>query len=326
MAAKKKRSHSKGKGKKSEEPVAIEQKDLERFAGSSEEEDNQNDKDHEESDNELEAEEKEKEQKEVKKDGAKHKKRKKSTDNDNASKNSNDEASEGGAAGDKEANSDSEEEEEDSDFEQTNAFNSATGKKQGAAGMADVMLKILGTQPPTKKVKMMGSAVLSKTVTPLQKALQKEREEAKASREKRKLKTDNPLPSLHIPMSVATTMPTANVSKELELERLHRRVATRGVVALFNAVAQHQQKKPSEEETTTTAKTSKSKEVQKMTKHGFLDMIKTAAVSNKKEDGDDKGNQTSKKTTTGKSDEQPSKWMALQDDYLMNPKKVSVAG
>jgi hypothetical protein len=52
------------------------------------------------------------------------------------------------------------------------------------------------------------------------------------------------LKSLHIPLSVATTNTVEDgrlsVTNELEQERFHRRVATRGVVALFNAISQHQ--------------------------------------------------------------------------------------
>jgi hypothetical protein len=65
---------------------------------------------------------------------------------------------------------------------------------------------------------------------------------------------------------------------------------------------------------------SKSKQEPKLTKHGFLDKIKSAAsassgdnvVSNKKKGGDDK------------EKEQPGGWNALKDDYLLNPKKVRI--
>ena len=106
------------------------------------------------------------------------------------------------------------------------------------AKMADVMARILGTATSKQSV------VLAKTTTPLQRMQQKEKEEIKAMKEKRQSNRERNLTALHIPLSVATTGPVndgrLSVTQELEQERLHRRVATRGVVALFNAISQHQ--------------------------------------------------------------------------------------
>jgi hypothetical protein len=105
--------------------------------------------------------------------------------------------------------------------------------------MSNAMLRILGTSAPQQSV------VLAKTKTPLQKMQQQEKEKAKALKERRKANRERSLMALHIPLSVATTNSIpgdsqVSVAKELENERLHRRVATRGVVALFNAISQHQ--------------------------------------------------------------------------------------
>jgi hypothetical protein len=121
-----------------------------------------------------------------------------------------------------------------------------------AAKMASVMGRILGTTTTTTtknkaSTKSTGtmSVVLAKTVTPLQKLQQQEKEKQKAMKEKRKAMKERNLSALHYPLSIATTN-TVNtegrntVAKELEQERFHRRVATRGVVALFNAISQHQ--------------------------------------------------------------------------------------
>lgn len=114
--------------------------------------------------------------------------------------------------------------------------------QSSSAKMSNAMAKILGT---SNKDRQVASVVLSKTTTPLQRMQMKQKEEAKALREKRRDNRERSLTALHIPLSVATTN-TINtgqhsVAKELEQERLHRRVATRGVVALFNAITQHQQ-------------------------------------------------------------------------------------
>jgi hypothetical protein len=111
-----------------------------------------------------------------------------------------------------------------------------------AEKMANAMARILGTVTNSSAT---SSSVLAKTVTPLQRLQKKEKEEMKALREKRLAKRERNLTALHIPLSVATTNTIQDgrlsVTKELEQERFHRRVATRGVVALFNAISQHQQ-------------------------------------------------------------------------------------
>jgi len=254
------------------------------------------------------------------------------------------------AQGDKEHDSDkdlekssdddsSDDDDDDEEFDQYE--NQKRRKLDGAAGMADAMAKILGTTTSTaittttassskspekhykkSKAQQSQSVVLSKTTTPLQRMQQKEKEEAKLLREKRRHKEKNPLPALHIPLSVATTLTVPgidnnkSVAQELELERLHRRVATRGVVALFNAVAQHQNKK--EEPSSSLAQRQSAEQVKKMTKHGFLDMIKNAAAS--------KSGGGTAVAAAAKSPREPetSKWAALEDDYMMNPKKVRV--
>ena len=107
-----------------------------------------------------------------------------------------------------------------------------------ASKMANAMAKILGTVAPQQSV------ILGKTKTPLQRMQQKEKEEEQQMKEKRQSNRERNLSALHIPLSVATTNTIEDgqlsVTQELEQERLHRRVATRGVVALFNAISQHQ--------------------------------------------------------------------------------------
>lgn len=113
--------------------------------------------------------------------------------------------------------------------------------ESSSAKMANAMARILGT---TKNKHGASSVVLSKTTTPLQRMQLKEKEQVKALKEKRKTNRERNLAALHIPLSVATTntieIGGQSVANELEKERLHRRVATRGVVALFNAITQHQ--------------------------------------------------------------------------------------
>ncbi|KAI2510170.1 Rrp15p [Fragilaria crotonensis] len=183
--------------------------------------------------------------------------------------------------------------------------------QEEASGMANAMTRILGTQ--TKKGT--ASVVLSKTITPLQRLQKEEKERILAAKEKRKINRDRNLMALHIPLSVAssnaTTTNTSNsLVNELELERTHRRVATRGVVALFNAIAQHQNDGQGGAEASQPTKDSK--EVKKMTKHGFLDLIKTTA----KESTTSSTTKANTNEVTQSTGSKP-KWNALQDDYLL---------
>jgi hypothetical protein len=192
-----------------------------------------------------------------------------------------------------------------------------------AKKMANVMSRILESTAthPKKKTTQASSVVLGKTVTPLQKLQQKEKEQLKAMKEKRKANRERNLTALHMPLSIATTNTIQpggqlSVAKELEQERFHRRVATRGVVALFNAITQHQRTTNTDNDSSVLSK--KNQETSKITKHGFLDKIKEAAKSK----GDEQN--TSETSKSGKADGEGnnrSSWSALKDDYMLNPKK-----
>eukprot|EP00977_Amphora_coffeiformis_P015573 scaffold4562_cov178-Amphora_coffeaeformis.AAC.2 len=179
-----------------------------------------------------------------------------------------------------------------------------------AAGLANAMARILGSA--AKGAKGTKPMVLSKTTTRIQKQAEQERERTKEMKEKRQHNRERELQAVHIPLSVATSSEIKNVSKalvkELEMERVHRRVATRGVVALFNAIAQHQNQATKDKESTLLS-SSKKADVKKMTKHSFLDMIKSKAVEN---------SALSPNKTKGSDEPQ---WKALQEGYMLNPKK-----
>lgn len=173
-------------------------------------------------------------------------------------------------------------------------------------GMALSMARILGTQQPTTS----RSVVFSKTKTPLQKRSEQEALREKELKRKRQESGEKILTAFHEPLTVATSRtntldPSARLTGELEQERLHRRVATRGVVALFNAISQHQKNSKIEAEETVVI--SKKKEsVSKMTKHAFLSMIKEKATT--------RDNDSTK--TIGKAAEPQSKkqWSALNSE------------
>ena len=196
-------------------------------------------------------------------------------------------------------------------------------EEDAATKMANAMGRILGTTVDPKKTHTT-SVVLAKTVTPLQKLLHKEKEEQKAMKDKRQSNRERNLTALHIPLSIATTNTIElgvglSISKELEQERLHRRVATRGVVALFNAITQHQ-RSTNDADTNNVSSKRKAGETSKLTKHGFLDKIKAAAVT--KGSNNTKEIEGEKPTDAGDKKEKKSpSWGALKDDYMLNSKK-----
>lgn len=130
-----------------------------------------------------------------------------------------------------------------SDLEESETEDGVVLDLDSSAKMANAMARILGTSGKGAA----SSVVLGKTTTPLQKMQQEEKVKWKALKEKRQANRERNLSALHIPLSVATASVIKDgrhpVTRELQQERFHRRVATRGVVALFNAISNHQKSK-----------------------------------------------------------------------------------
>ncbi|KAL7479763.1 hypothetical protein ACHAW6_005481 [Cyclotella cf. meneghiniana] len=235
-------------------------------------------------------------------------------------------------------------------------------------GMADAMTRILGgvsaLEPSSSKSKTPNTnnpIVLSKTTTPLQRLQQKIQSEERALRQKRKDRRSENLTAMRLPLAPAggtseksTKRGTSErrrgaadalaVAREIEAERTHRRIATRGVVALFNAISKHRQavaeeEKAKEEEKARIreegrASVRRKKEEEgkggasRTTKHGFLDMIKSAASAGGGAGGDSKETSVGGGTVDGakgreKGDGKREKsvgWSALKDDFMMNSK------
>jgi len=200
----------------------------------------------------------------------------------------------------------------------------------GQAGMAGAMAKILGFSVPPKSKKQSKAIVLSKTITPLQKQQKKEDAAADALKQKRKLRREVNLTAMHIPLSAATSRPIVGkgdgasdlialaMKEEIEQESMHRRVATRGVVALFNTIAKHQQQR-AQQQAETSITTKRNDEVKSMSKHGFLDILKNTGSASEK--GIDKNDEQSSKVEKSSASKKDSKgWNALKDDFMMNNK------
>ena len=271
--------------------------------------------------------------------GRRRKEEAESSDNDD------DEDDDGDAYGEDEFGADQDDDDDDAkemesadEFEGGDTSLSAVASK--SAGMAGAMTRILGVAGGS------AAGVLSKTKTPLQKLQEKQKSVDAALREKRRERRDTNLTAMRVPLSAATSRPLLTsdadgpttmirsaIAQELEVERAHRRVATRGVVALFNAISKHQDKmrEDASAEHRAAAKAasasgggSKSaEEVKVMSKRGFLDLLKTnatkvdggaAAAANKSAPSVSEGAKgTSSKSKTGG-------WNALKDDYMMTSK------
>jgi len=133
----------------------------------------------------------------------------------------------------------------------------------------------------------------------------------------------------------------AAIASEIEGERSHRRIATRGVVALFNAISKHraavvaeatakeeEKRLAREEGRRSRKKGEESGGVSSQTKHGFLDLIKKSAPGGQ---GDGSANGTKQQQqqdgdsspkngdSTDKKDKSVG-WSALKDDYMMAAK------
>ena len=115
---------------------------------------------------------------------------------------------------------------EDSSSEDEATGNGGLGGKNsglgGGGGFADALQNILKKQAPSDSP---GGSILSKRKTPNMRLIEKEMKEAREKKRARETKKDKDMIGLVIPSY-----------KTLNYERQLRRVATRGVVSLFNAV------------------------------------------------------------------------------------------
>jgi Rrp15p len=218
---------------------------------------------------------------------------------------------------------------------------------QITSGLANAMSRILSSgataHKASKSTGVSSAVILSKTKTPLQIQAAKEKKMQESLKESRRLNRERKLTALHVPLTVATSMAVStpsdatghsSLAAELQAERTHRRVATRGVVALFNAIAQHQAH-PDQTATAAAAASDQADRAKKaptgttkLTKCGFLDLIKQKAAASSSQAANilsqPEGSSTvvgNKAALNGNNDAATKKWDALKDDYLMGNSK-----
>jgi len=195
---------------------------------------------------------------------------------------------------DDEANTDSgdDADQSDADEDETPSNDSKDDNKlQGMAGMADVISKILGKTLPQEK-----DVVLSKC-----KQSKKRKTDIKEEFENKKTLREKKSDALELNHVLPTR---SNAQNEILL----RKIATKGVVKLFNAVSAHQ-KKLTEKLDDAKTEARKSKAADRITKDSFLDMLTDSTKS--------KSSYVKNEAVKNEETEKPA-WAVLQDNFMMS--------
>ncbi|XP_078354981.1 RRP15-like protein [Oculina patagonica] len=101
----------------------------------------------------------------------------------------------------------------------------------------------------------------------------------------------------------------------MDYEKNLARIATRGVVKLFNAVSKHQKEMESKLQSAPT-EAKKSKVVESMSKSAFLDMLKSSSDKDRTQEI----NKEEKTEANDRSATDNSSWNILRDDFMMGAK------
>ncbi|XP_053377271.1 RRP15-like protein [Mercenaria mercenaria] len=224
-----------------------------------------------------------------------------------------------------EESSTSEEKDTSSDEEKNEPTESSTG---GKTGLADVLAKILHKNVPSHK-----QVILSKGKT--DKEIQKrklEREEEDTENKSAKLKTESTEKEPQIAREEKVKL-WENMCRikpdplDRVKERQLQKIATRGVVQLFNAVRKQQKVLEEKIQQVGTSERKKDKIMEGMTKDKFLTILKgtskTNVKSEKLEVQDQKTsikNSDSDSDSGDKSKNSGKTWNILKDDYMMGAK------
>ncbi|XP_060500360.2 RRP15-like protein [Panthera onca] len=196
---------------------------------------------------------------------------------------------------DEAAEADNEDEVEPSGNENGNAPGASVGTN---VGWADAMAKILNKKTPKSKP----------TILVKNRELEREKEKLKQERlEKRKQ-----LDKKREWEMMCRVKP--DVVKDKETERNLQRIATRGVVQLFNAVQKHQKNVDEKVKEAGSSIRKRAKLISTVSKKDFISVLRgmDAGTSEKSSSGKN----LKAKQTEGKSEEGPG-WTILRDDFMM---------
>lgn len=168
------------------------------------------------------------------------------------------------------------------------------GEANANAGWAEAMAKILGKKTPQNQ-----SSILQKNKE-LDKVKKKEKEEQLERRKQFDKKRSWEM--------LCRVKP--DIVKDREGEKALQRIATRGVVQLFNAVRKHQKTIDEKVKDVGGSERKKAKILSSVSKRDFIDVLRrtdeTGAKTIKKE-----------KTATVKEEQEEPAWSVLRDDFMM---------
>ncbi|KAM9353156.1 RRP15-like protein [Symphorus nematophorus] len=159
------------------------------------------------------------------------------------------------------------------------------------AGWAEAMAKILGKKTPESK-----SSILVKN-----KELDKKKEKERQEQLERKKQVDKK----RAWEMMCREKP--DIVKDRETERALQRIATRGVVQLFNAVRKHQKTIDNKVKEVGGSDRKKAKILSSVSKKDFIDVLRRTEGGSKK---------TEKDAASAAAEEKPA-WSVLRDDFMM---------
>ncbi|NXM71654.1 RRP15 protein, partial [Serilophus lunatus] len=173
-----------------------------------------------------------------------------------------------------------------------------SSKDGPSSGWADAMAKVLNKKIPQNK-----STILSKN-----KSLEKERQKEKQERLEKRMKLDKKREW----EMMCRVKP--DVVKDREKERNLQRIATRGVVQLFNAVRTHQKNIDEKIKKVGSSERRRAKLLSSVSKKDFIDVLRNM-------EGAKGGKSLAGKATKSRQDEvkseERSEWNILRDDFMM---------
>ncbi|KAJ8288334.1 hypothetical protein COCON_G00009930 [Conger conger] len=206
------------------------------------------------------------------------------------------ESDDGGSEGEREEEGDGESEGEEKE-EGDGAMEGEQAEGDGDnpnAGWAEAMAKILQKKTPENK-----AGILIKN-----KALEKEKEKIKKEQLEKKKQVDKK----RAWEMMCREKP--DVVKDRETERNLQRIATRGMVQLFNAVRKHQKNMEEKVKEVGGSERKRAKLLSSVSKKDFIDVLRGT------ESTGEQGSRSNKKVVGQPAEETPA-WSVLKDDFMM---------
>ncbi|XP_061481166.1 RRP15-like protein [Rhineura floridana] len=180
----------------------------------------------------------------------------------------------------------------------TKAKDAAESRDAANAGWADAMAKVLNKKVPKSK-----PTILVKN---------KERDMEREKEKQERLEKRRQLDKKREWEMMCRVKP--DVTKDRELERNLQRIATRGVVQLFNAVGKHQRNVDEKVKEAGSSERKRTKLISSVSKRDFINVLR--GMEGGRMEGNATGKSLKSKQGESKSEEGPA-WSILRDDFMM---------